>query len=309
MTLQQILYAVTVAETGSINRAANELLVSQSCLSTAIHEIEREFRITIFIRSNRGVVVTTEGEEFLGYARQMLEQYQFMQEKYVAHKSRKRKFSVSMQHYTFAVQAFIKTIAEYDADEYDFAVYETRTNTVIENVRNLRSEIGVLYEDDFNALYLEKIFKEAELRFNPLFECPISVFLWKGHPLASQKLIAVEELEKYPCLAFDQGNVSVLYAEEAMSSNQYAKTIRASDRATMLNLMKGVNGYTLCSGIVCEELNGSEYTSIRLDSDKKMRIGYLSKKQTRLSEIAEKYVSVLKKYGEFETRKGAIRAL
>lgn len=306
MTLQQILYAVTIAETGSINSAANKLYVSQSCLSSAIRDLEREFRISLFVRTNRGVIVTPDGEEFLGYARQMLEQYRLMQDKYLEHGARKRRFVVSLQHYSFAVQAFINTIREYSADEYEFAVYETRTETVIDNVKNLRSEIGVLYVNDFNRSALGKIFHDSEVDFVPLFDCPISVYLWRSHPLARRDKIAIEELMPYPNLSFDQGkNNSFYYAEEALSAYPYRQVIKASDRATMLNLMVGLNGYTLCSGLICEELNGNLYKTVPLATDEKMTIGYVKKTQIPLSEIGAKYVERLRGYGEKSDKRDA----
>ena len=297
MTLQQLQYAVTIAETGSINKAASELYVSQSALSCAIRDLEKETRTTIFIRTNRGVTITPDGEALLIYARQILDQYRLMESKYLTVEKRKYKFSVSMQHYTFAVQAFMNTIREYDSEEFEFAAYETQTQIVIQNVKTLKSEIGVLYVNDFNRDVLTKIFYDNDVEFIPLFECPISVYLSREHPLAKKSVISLEELASYPCLSFEQGVGNSLYfAEEVMSSYPYRQIIKATDRGTMLNLMVGLNGYTLCCGVICEELNGELYCAVPLATDETMTIGCIKKKQAPLSPIASDYIQELKKY-------------
>ena len=297
MTLQQIQYAVEIADTGSINGTAKTYYLSQSRLSRAVREMEQELGITLFLRTNRGVCVTPEGEEFLGYARQILDQYHLMEEKYLLPEKRKRKFSVSMQHYTFAVQAFIRTVRSCDAEHYEFAVHETRTGEVIEHVNTLKSELGVLYLNDFNRQVLTKLFHECDIEFIPLCDCDISVYLWRGHPLSDRERITIEELAPYPCLSFDQGTEhSFYFAEETLSTYPYRQVIKVSDRATILNMMVGLNGYTLCSGIICEELNGGYYKAVSLDTEEKMTIGYIKKKQVPLSGVARRYIEELKAY-------------
>ena len=297
MTLQQIQYIVSIADTGSINRAAKELFISQSRLSGAVQELEQELGITLFMRTNRGVHVTPEGEEFLGYAKQILDQYHLMEEKYLLREKRKRKFSVSMQHYTFAVQAFIRTVRDSGSGNYEFAVHETQTGEVIRHVSTLKSELGVLYLNDFNRQVLTKLFHDCDIEFIPLCDCDISVYLWREHPLSAKKKITIEQLAPYPCLSFEQGTDNSFYfAEEMLSTYPYRQVIKVSDRATILNMMIGLNGYTLCSGIICEELNGEFYKAIPLDTKEKMTIGYIKKKQVPLSAIAEKYIEELKAY-------------
>ena len=251
MTLQQMRYAVEIADCGSINEAAKKLFISQPSLSGTIKDLENELDITLFLRSNRGITITPEGAEFLGYARQILEQYRLMEDKFISPEQRRKKFSVSMQHYTFAVQAFIRLVKRHQDHQYAFAVHETRTYEVIRNVATLNSEIGVLYVNDFNRKVLMKLFRDSDLEFIPLFDCPISVYFWKNHPLAEMKSIAIEQLKPYPCLSFEQGeNNSFHFAEEVLSTYDYDQIIKADDRATMLNLMVGLNAYTLCSGII-----------------------------------------------------------
>ena len=228
----------------------------------------------------------------------MTEQFGLLQSRYVD-KQRKEKFSVSMQHYTFAVKAFVETVKQAGMDRYEFAANETTTYDVMENVRNFKSEIGVLYLNDFNEKVMNKIIHEKGLEFVELFSCDTYVYLWAGHPLAEQAVISMEELDAYPCLSFDQGKNSSLYlAEEMKSTYDYKRLIKASDRATLLNFMKGINAYTLCSGIVCEELNGDEYRAVPLRETEKMRIGYVKRKGAKLSHIGGIYVGELKKYKE-----------
>ena len=298
MTLQQLKYALTIADCGSMNEAAKQLFISQPSLSETMKELETEIGLDIFLRSNRGIVITPEGEEFLGYARQVTEQFGLLQSKYIDKKV-KEKFSVSTQHYTFAVKAFVETVKQIGMEQYEFAVHETTTISVIENVKNFKSEIGVLYENDFNEKVLNKMFKENGLEFVELFSCDTFVYLWSGHPLAKQNVITMEELDEYPCLSFDQGKNNSLYlAEEMKSTYEYKRLIKANDRATLLNLMIGLNAYTLCSGIICEDLNGDDYKAVPLKETEKMRIGYIKRKGAKVSHIGELYIEELKKYKE-----------
>lgn len=299
MTLTQLQYAVMIAETKSMNKAANELFVSQPALSEAVRELEAELQTVIFIRTNKGIVLTTEGEEFLSYARQMVELNDLVEERFVNNQTAKKKFSVSMQHYSFAVEAFIRLAKQFSIGEYELAVHETKTYEVIANVRNHRSELGILYMNDFNEKAIRKILGENDLEFYSLYRCGISVYLGKNHPLAQQKKITLEELQEYPCLSFEQGDKNSFYfAEEVLSTLEYKQIIKADDRATMLNLMTGLNGYTLCSGIICQELNGGYYTSVPLDTEDTMTIGYIKRKNMPLSVLGKEYIELLKTYKE-----------
>lgn len=298
MTLQQLQQVIIIAESRSMNEASKKLFVSQPNLSAVVRELEEEAGITIFIRSNRGIVITPEGEEFIGYAKQVVEQYHLMERRYMNSES-KKKFSVSMQHYSFAVQAFVEMVQSVGMEEYEFAIHETQTNQVIENVRSMKSELGVLFLSEFNEAVLQKLFKEYDLIFEELFDCDTYVYLWRGHPLAGQEVISMEELEEYPCLVFEQGkNNSFYFSEEMKSTYDYKRMIRADDRATMLNLMVGLNGYTLCSGIICEELNGDDYAAVPLLETEKMHIGYIRHKGIKVSPIGEIYLNALKKCGK-----------
>ena len=297
MTLVQLKYVIAVAGQNSLNDAAKVLFISQPSLSSAIHSLENEIGFDIFIRSKNGITLTTKGAEFIGYAKSVMEQYELLDAKYISQTEVKKTFSVSMQHYTFAVNAFVELVKQYGMDEYEFEVHETKTHEVIDNVKNRKSEIGILYLNDFNRNVLNKLFAEYELQFQPLLECGVYVYMWKGHPLAERKEIALEELDEYPCLGFAQGEHNSFYfAEEVLSTYQYKRFIRANDRATLLNLMVGLNGYTLCSGILCEDLNGKDYCAVKLQSDERMTIGYISRKDAPLSAIGQKYLEEIAKY-------------
>ena len=302
MTLQQIKYALAIADIGSMNKAAEQLFISQPSLSSSIKELEKEIGINIFLRTGKGVTPTSEGEDFLIYARQVYQQYDILLQKYSEHKGLKRKFGVSSQHYSFAVKAFVETVKKYDTLNFEFAMRETRTADVITDVGSLRSEIGILYMDNFNRKVIEKMLADNDVDFIPLINCRAYVYMWKEHPLAKESSVSLEQLKDYPCLSFEQGeHGSGFLAEEILSDKDYPRIIRSTDRATQLNLMVGLNGYTLCSGIICEELNGSDYVAVpfREDEDNHnsvMEIGYIKKKHSMLSDIAQTYISEMKKY-------------
>ncbi|MDD7219308.1 MAG: LysR family transcriptional regulator [Clostridia bacterium] len=302
MTLMQLHYIITIAETGSLNKAADLLYVSQPSLTSAVKELEKELGITIFYRSGRGVTLTNDGTEFLLYAKQIYGQYESVMEKYGKGGSYKKKFGVSTQHYSFAVKAFVDMAKLFDMSQYEFAIRETKTKDVISDVSTMRSEIGVLYLSDFNRKSMTKLLNSAGLVFHHLIDCQAYVYLWRNHPLAHETSISFSQLEGYPCLSFEQGdNGAFYYAEEILTTNEYSQTIKANDRATMLNLMVGLNGYTLCSGIICEELNGSDYIAIPFKDDEfnqnsVMEIGYIVRKNTILSKMGEMYLESMKRY-------------
>lgn len=299
MTLNQLKYVIALSKENSINEAAKKLFISQPSLTAALKALEEEVGFDIFLRRKSGISLTVKGSEFLGYAKSVVEQYNILDAKYISQNNIKRTFHVSMQHYTFAVNAFVEVINQYGMDEYEFEIHETKTHEVIENVKNQKSEIGVLYLNDYNKDVLGKIFNDAGLSFTPLFECGIYVYMSKKNPLANKKEISMCDLDEYPCLAFAQGDYNSFYfAEEVLSTYEYKRLVRANDRATLLNLMVGINGYTLCSGIICEDLNGSEYCAVKLKTDETMTIGYISRKSSVLSKIGEKYIEELSKYKE-----------
>ena len=303
MTIQQLNYVITISEKGSLNKAAEVLYVTQPSLTSAVRELEKELGITLFNRGGKGVTLTNDGAEFIQYARQVVNQYDRLLEKYGKGGNLRKKFGISCQHYSFAVKSFVEMVKHFDTDEYEFAIRESKTRDVIEDVTTGKSEIGILYLSDFNRKAIGKFLKSNQLEFHPLIKCEPYVYLWKGHPLAGKKSIRLEELRDYPCLSFEQGPSGAFYfAEEILSTYDYIRTIKATDRASMLNLMVGLNGYTVCSGIICEELNGSDYVAVAIEDEEeevaagRMEIGYIVKENMILSQLAEKYIAELQRY-------------
>ena len=297
MTLQQLKYVITVAETGTITEAANQLFISQPSLTNAIHELEKEMNIVIFNRTNKGISLSKEGEGFLGYARQVLEQAAILEDKYKRNGGGKKQFCVSTQHYSFAVNAFVDLIKEYGQEEYDFSLRETQTYEIIEDVARLRSEIGILFLNDFNQAVINKILKSYDLEFHLLFIAKPHVFISRSHPLAEKKVITNQELEIYPYLSFEQGEHNSFYfSEEIFSESERKKNIRVRDRATLFNLLIGLNGYTVCSGVIDKKLNGSEIIAVPLADESDMRIGYITHRKGIISRLGNFYLEALMKY-------------
>lgn len=297
MTLQQLKYVVTVAETGTITEAANKLYISQPSLTNAIHELEKEMNLTIFHRTNKGISLSKEGEDFLGYARQILEQAAILEDKYKGNSDGKKQFCVSTQHYSFAVNAFVDLIKAYGQDEYDFSLRETQTYEIIEDVAKMRSEIGLLFLNDFNETVIQKILKSHDLEFHQLFVAKPHVFISRKHPLAKKEIITNEELELYPYLSFEQGEHNSFYfSEEIFSASERKKNIRVRDRATLFNLLIGLNGYTVCSGVIDKKLNGKDIIAVPLADESDMRIGYITHRKGRISRLGTTYLNALEKY-------------
>ena len=297
MTLQQLRYITTVADTGTITEAAKKLYISQPSLTNAIHELEKEMGLTIFNRTNKGIFISREGEEFLGYARQVLEQTTILEDKYKKNGGGKKQFCVSTQHYSFAVNAFVDLVKKYGQEEYDFSLRETQTYKLIEDVAQMRSEIGILFLNDFNEKVIRKILKSSDLEFHLLFEAEPQVCISRQHPLAKKKIITNEELADYPYLSYEQGEHNSFYfSEEIFSSFERKKNIRVSDRATLFNLLIGLNGYTVCSGIIDQKLNGEDIIAVPLADEGDMRIGYVTHRKGMISRLGETYLEALKKY-------------
>ena len=297
MTLQQLTYLVMVADCGNITEAAEKLFISQPSLSAAIHNLEAEMGVTAFARSNKGVTVTREGEELLSFARMLLEQADNMKEHFGKGERRAPKFSVSCQHYSFAVNAFVDLIKEYDADRYSFIIRETQTGEIIEDVANGKSEIGVIYLSEHNEEVIRKLIKNHNLVYEELFVASPHVFICKDHPLSSKEMIFMEDLMPYPYLVYEQGNNNSFYfSEEFISMLDFPKTIQVRDRATLFNLVIGLNGFTVSSGVIDQKLNGSSIIAKPFAVDKTMKIGILKKKNIIFSRYAVSYMEALKSH-------------
>lgn len=299
MTLQQLRYVVMVAETGTITEAANKLYISQPSLTNAIHELEKEMNLVIFHRTNKGISLSKEGDDFLGYARQILEQASILEDHYKGNKGGKKQFCVSTQHYSFAVNAFVDLIKQYGQEEYDFSLRETQTYEIIEDVAKMRSEIGLLFLNDFNEAVLSKLLKSHDLEFHPLFTAKPHVFISSRHPLAKKEVITNKELEEYPYLSFEQGEHNSFYfSEEIFSTSERKKNIRVRDRATLFNLLIGLNGYTVCSGVIDKKLNGKNIIAVPLADEGDMRIGYIRHRKGMTSRLGATYLEAIRKYLE-----------
>lgn len=297
MTLVQLRYAVMVADKGSISEAAKALYISQPSLTSAIKELENEMCITIFDRTNRGVSVSAKGDEFLAYARQILGQVDLMEDKYKGTRERRSRFSVSCQHYSFAVSAFVDVINEYGGDKYDFTLRETQTYEIIEDVSKLKSEVGVLYLSGNNEKIISKILRKNDLIFTELSVAAPHVFISNRHPLVDKDVITIDDLEDYPYLTFEQGDYNSFYfSEEIMNSYDCKKNIKVRDRATLFNLVVGLNGYTVSSGVINDELNWQNIVARPLKLDDDMHIGVVQKKGVTASKYALLYIERLKKY-------------
>ena len=295
MTLQQLKYIIKIVECGSITEAAKQLFITQPSLSTAVKELEKELGIEIFYRTTKGISLSVDGSEFLSYARQIIEQTELMEQRYTGKKPSKQLCSISTQHYAFAVNAFVELLLGLTVDEYEFTLRETRTHEIIEDVKNLRSEIGIIYFSDFNEKVIHKLLKENHLTFQFLFQAEPHVFVSSKHPLAKQASVTLEMLDAYPFLAFEQGEYNSFYfSEEILSTVPRKKTIHVSDRATLFNLLIGLNGYTICSGVLSSDLNGDNIISVPLVTEEKMRIGWIANEKSHLSSLATDYICKLK---------------
>ncbi|AFQ42622.1 LysR family transcriptional regulator [Desulfosporosinus meridiei] len=302
MTLQQLKYMIEVVNCGSINEAAKRLYITQPSLSSAVKELEAEIGVELFIRTSKGITLSVDGAEFLGYARQVVEQAGLLEQRYLNKKPSRQLCSISTQHYAFAVNAFVNLIKNSGADEYEFTLRETRTHEIIEDVKNLRSEIGILYRNSFNRKVLDKLLRENRLDFHPLFTAQPHIFISTQNPLAGRKAVTLADLEDYPCLSFEQGEFnSFYYSEEILSTVFHKKSIHVSDRATLFNLLIGLNGYTISTGIVSADLNGDNITAVPLQVDESIQVGWIANHQIRLSNQASAYLqelrSVLEEYG------------
>lgn len=294
ITLQQLRYFVEVAAEGSISAAADLLYVSQPTMSAALREIENRTGCTLFIRSTRGVMLTEDGTEFLGYARQVVEQSELLEQRYLGRPPSRRLLAVSTQHYSFVVDAFVRMVKASDADEYAFSLRETRTWEIIEDVRTLRSELGVLYRNDFNRNVIDKLLRDSGLAFTPLFLATPHIFIARTNPLAERARVTLADLEELPRLTFDQGaNNSFYFAEEILSTRSSKQDIRVSDRATIFNLMIGLGGYTISTGIISDDLDPS-IIAVPLDVDERIEIGWIGQTSISLTAQAQSFVAEMR---------------
>lgn len=297
MRIQQLEYLEGIVEAGSINEAAKRLFLTQPSLSNAVKELENEMGIQIFQRSSGGISLTAEGREFMTYSKQILDQVNLMNERYKNGQQRKQSFSVSAQHYAFVVHAFVELIKSVNANEYQFTLRETETQNIFNDLAQFKSELGILYTNGFNQKIMQRLFKENNLVFTPLFVAKPHIFVSRYNPLTSKSSVNLSDLEDYPYLSYEQGEVNSFYfSEEILSTLSHKKSIKVSDRATIFNLMVGLNGYTISSGIISSKLNDDKIVAIPLNVDDDITMGWLKHRQVELSPLAERYLTMLKEH-------------
>lgn len=297
MTLQQLKYVIAIAENGSITSASAKLLIAQPSLSKSVSELEKEMGISIFYRSNRGIYLSEEGTKFLSYARQVVEQAELLEQQFKQKETVRRVFAISAQHYAFVVNAFVALVKEYGKNKYEFTLRESKTYDIIEDVRTYRSELGILFLSNFNREVLLRMLHSADLKFNSLFEANPHVFVSRSNPLAYKSTVTLQELREFPRLTYEQGiNNSFYYSEELHSTEESPQSIVVTDRATLFNLLIGLNGYTISSGILSSDLNGTDIVSIPLESEERMEIGYIEPANRTLNKVSERYLKHLKNY-------------
>jgi len=300
VNINQMKYVLTVANSSSMREAATKLYISQPALSSSIMELETELGIIIFERSNKGIILTDEGREFLTYVKKVLGQYEILEERYLTEGKDKETFSVSTQHFNFAIRSFSNCIKRFDTEKYVFSIHETKTGEVLTHVRDLRSEVGIISHSGSNEKVIKKLLKEYQLVFEPLMIRDTYAYVWKGHPLSKKKKVSLSDLQDYPCMVFDQSDDSNFYlTEEAMSDYDFNKLIKSDDRATTMELIAGLNGYSIGSGMLAENdaiLQG--LVSIKLKEEDPLTIGYITRKGSTLSKYGKAYIEELLKFKE-----------
>ena len=298
MNIQQIKYVLETAASTSMREAATKLYISQPALSSSIKELEEELGIVIFDRTNKGIFLTDEGREFITHAKKVHGQYEILEERYLSTNRDKEHFSVSTQHYHFAIKAFTDVVKKYNADKYVFSIHETKTKDVLEDVRSLKSEVGIISFSSSNENILKKFFKEYQLKFTPLMKKEAYVYIWHNHKFANREKISIEELSEYPCITFDQSNDSNFYlTEEALSDYDFKKVIKTSDRATAMELIADLQGYSIGCGLLsAEDVILKGLVSIKLEEEDPLSIGYIVRESGNLSEYGKYYTEELLKY-------------
>ena len=306
MNINQLRYILAMAESSSMREAVGKLYISQPALSASVKELEEEIGIVLFERSNKGISLTDAGREFVVFAKKAVGQFQVLEDRYAISGTSRENISVSAQHYNFASRSFAEVIKRFGPERYGFSIHETKTLEVLEHVRDLRSEVGVMSYSGANKDLVMKLIRDYGLEFTPLMKKDTYIYLWKGHPLSNRKELSLDELEDYPCVVFDQGDEGRFYIqEEAMGDHDFVKTIRSDDRATTLELIAWLDGYSVGSGILSDE-GGiiKDLKSIKLKEEDPLVIGYITRKDRKLSKYGKAYIEELEKYRETEAGQG-----
>ena len=300
MNIAQLKYVLETAASSSMREASTKLYVSQPALSSSIRELEDELGILIFERTNKGISLTDDGREFLTYAKKAVSQYEILEDRYLSRDSEKEKFSVSTQHYNFAIKAFTDLIKKFDPDKYIFSIHETKTKEVLDDVGSLKSEVGIISFSGSNESLIRKFFRDYQLDFVPLMQRQTYVYVWENHKFAGKKEISIDEMKDFPCVSFDQSSDGNFYlTEEAMADYSFDKMIKSDDRATTMEIIAELGGYSIGSGMLSKEdsiLKG--LVAIKMKEEDPLTIGYITRKGSVLSQYGEEYVKELLKYKE-----------
>ncbi len=294
MTLQQLKYAIEIARSGSMNEAAKKLFISQPSLSNSIRELESELGVVIFDRTNRGISISSDGIEFLGYARQIIEQAEFIEDRYHGRKEKLMHFSISTQHYAFVVNAFTTLMREIETTQYEFNLRETKTYEIIDDVRTLRSDVGILYINELNSKVMNKIFSDSNLKFTPLFNANPHIIIRGNHPLVSKESVTTQDISQFPYITFEQGiNNSLNFSEEMINLPNICKSIKVNDRATLSNLLTSTDSYTIGTGFIDSDFDENKLKSIPIQCDEIFTVGWIAHKDIKLNKITARYIDIL----------------
>ncbi|MBP5402745.1 MAG: LysR family transcriptional regulator [Treponema sp.] len=302
MTIQQIRYCLGVADCGSFNKASEKLYISQPSLTSSIHDLEDELGFEIFKRTSRGTTATDKGESFLLDARVLYNNYDELVKKYIT--PSKKRFSVSALYYEFARHAFIEVVNSYPSNQYDFSFREMRALSVIEDVSDGKSDIGILYLSDKNREEITKAITVNKLKFTHLIECGAFVYIHKKHPLAKKEWISLEDLKPYHFITFDTDDVKSFFSDKIIEEYNLNQPITVADRSTELNLLQKLNGFTFLSGVSSEifkqnKIETDDFVTIPLKNiDNNMShnfsLGYITKKDKKTEQITNHYISAVK---------------
>lgn len=300
MNINQLKYVLAAAASSSLREASTKVFVSQPALSASICELEEELGILIFERTNKGISLTEEGRDFLSYAKKAVGQYEILEDRYLSKDSGKEQFSVSTQHYNFAIKAFTDMIRKMQPEKYVFSIHETKTKEVLDDVRSLKSEVGIISFSGSNEAVIKKLFRDYNLAFNPLMSREPYIYVWKDHELAGTEEISIDDMRDYPCVLFDQSSDSNVYlTEEAMADHSFDKLIKSDDRATSMEIIAELGGYSIGSGMLSgDDVILQGLTAIKLKEEDPLMIGYITRKGSIPSQYGEAYIEELLKYKE-----------
>lgn len=294
MTIQQCKYVLEIAESGSFNEAAKRLFIAQSSLSLSIKSLEEELQIKIFERAENGVCLTKEGSEFIRYARGMVDQYDFIVQRFTQ-RQRGECLSVATQHYDFVADIFGKLMNEIKEEAFDLALREMKTYEVINETETAYCDIGILAVKSNDVGIMRRYLGKRGLQFTAVREAGPHIYLRRGHPLCESPLITAGMLSDFPYVSYEQGKHNVpLFAEEIFHTGGN-KRVEISDRASLMNVLLATDSYTVGTGIMPSLLNEGRIVSIPFESDDSYLIGYILRKDRTPSALTTRFTEMMQK--------------